>query len=300
MYAQKLISQQKIRDYYYVTKPNVISLLVFTGAAAYVATAGWSTSIITLLVVSAAVWLGSAAANTVGSYFDRNIDAVMSRTKSRPIPTGRIPARHAAAYGIALLVGSISLSVAFLSWMSALAMLAGFIDYALVYSFLLKRRTALNIVGGGFSGVMPVLVGYFATAHQVISIATALFAGFLVFFWIPEHIWALAVRFKKDYQEAKVPMLPVVVSEKIAVQLIAITSIIMVMYSLAPIAYPALGLHLVYIGTAAILGSAILALNLWLLRRPSPQRAWTVFKFSSPYLFFIFIGIIADILIFSH
>lgn len=300
MYQPGLISQQKIKDYYYVTKPNVISLLVFTGAASYVATAAWNTSIFMLLMVSAAIWLGSAAANTVGSYFDRDIDAIMGRTKSRPIPTGRIPARHAAAYGITLLLVSVGLALAFLSWVSALAMIAGFLDYTLVYSFLLKRRTALNIVLGGFSGVMPVLVGYFAVSHPAIPIATGLFAGFLVFFWIPEHIWALAVRFKKDYEKARIPMLPVVVSEKLSVQLIAATSIIMVAYSLVPIAFPALGLHLVYIGAATILGAAIIALNIWLLKQPSPERAWTVFKFSSPYLFFIFISIMADVLIFSR
>ena len=300
MYPPGLISQQKIRDYYYVTKPNVISLLVFTGAASYVAAAAWHTSILTLMVVSAAVWLGSAAANTIGSYFDRDIDAIMERTRSRPIPTGRISAGHAAAYGIALLIVSVGLSLAFLSWISALAMITGFLDYTIVYSFLLKRRTPLNIVLGGFSGVMPVLVGYFAVAHPAIPPATALFVGFLVFFWIPEHIWALAVRFKKDYESAKIPMLPVIASEKLSVRLIAATSIIMVVYSLIPVAVPELGLHLIYVASAAVLGAAIIALNIWLLNQPSAQRAWTVFKFSSPYLFFIFIAIMADVLIFAR
>ena len=300
MQPPRQLSQQKIRDYYYVTKPNVISLLVFTGAASYVATAAWHTSILLLIVVSAAVWLGSAAANTVGSYFDRDIDAVMARTRSRPIPTGRIPARHAAAYGIALLLASMALSLAFLGWLSALAMMIGFLDYTVVYSFLLKRRTALNIVLGGFSGAMPVLVGYFAVTNPAIPLSTGLFMGFLVFFWIPEHIWALAVRFKKDYEAVKVPMLPVVVSERLAVRLIAITSIIMVAYSLIPAFYSGLGLHLVYLGTAAVLGAAILALNLWLLKEPSASRAWTVFKFSSPYLFFVFIGIMVDVLLYTR
>ncbi|MGI0078355.1 MAG: heme o synthase [Nitrososphaerales archaeon] len=300
MHQPELISHQKIRDYYYVTKPNVISLLVFTGAASYVATAAWNTSIFTLVIVSSSVWLGSAAANTIGSYFDRDIDAIMARTRLRPIPTGRIPPGHAAAYGIVLLLASVSLSLVFLSRISALFMVAGFLDYTIVYSFLLKRRTALNIVLGGFSGVMPVLVGYFAVVHPATPLVTGLFAGFLVFFWIPEHIWALAIRFKKDYERAKVPMLPVVVSEKLAVQLVAATSIVMVGYSLIPMAFPALGLHFIYIACASVLGAAIIALNLWLLRQPSAQRAWTVFKFSSPYLFFIFIAIVADVLVFAR
>ncbi|MHB8567027.1 MAG: heme o synthase [Nitrososphaerales archaeon] len=295
---QSVVSaRDKLRDYYYVTKPNVISLLVFTGAASYVASAGWHTNIISLIIVSASIWLGSAAANTVGSYFDRDIDAIMKRTRSRPIPTGRINPKDAALYGVALLAISVALSYVFLSPLSALAMLAGFLDYAMIYSFLLKRRSWLNIILGGFSGVMPVLVGYYATPNPVISFESALFIGFLVFFWIPEHIWSLAIRFRKDYQEAKVPMLPVVVSEKRAVQIIAGTTMLMVGYSILPYFYTQLGLHAIYSAFAIVLGAIMLIINVWLLAKPSVDRAWTVFKISSPYLFFIFIGIVIDTLV---
>ena len=291
---------QKVRDYYYVTKPNVISLLVFTGAAAYVASAGFHTNILVLIAVSAAVWLGSAAANTVGSYFDRDIDAVMTRTKRRPIPTGRISPSRAAAYGLTLLAASLVISYLVLSPFSALAMLAGFLDYTMVYSFLLKRRSWLNIILGGFSGVMPVLVGYFAARTPVISLESALFMGFLVFFWIPEHIWSLAIRFREDYTAAHVPMLPVIVSERRSVQIIGVTTIIMIIYSLLPLVYPQLNFHAVYMGFAVVLGALMLALNVWMISNPSAERAWTVFKISSPYLFFIFIGIMIDVLIFSR
>lgn len=300
MQSTGIITKQKIRDYYYVTKPNVISLLVFTGSAAYVASAGWHTSFVTLVVVVVSIWLGSAAANTVGSYFDRDLDMVMSRTRYRPIPTGKIIPYNAAIYGIGLLAASIFLSAFFLSWMSAVAMVVGFSDYTIVYSYLTKRRTPLNIVLGGFSGVMPILVGYFATKNPVIPLATAIFIGFLVFFWIPEHIWSLAVRYKQDYRDAKVPMLPAVVSENTSIRVIAITSIVMVIYSLAPVVFQQFFLHSIYTVTASILGATVLAFNVWLLRKPSAERAWTVFKFSSPYLFFIFIAIMADALVYSR
>jgi heme o synthase len=293
-------NKEKIRDYYYVTKPNVISLLVFTGSAAYVASAGRNTNLLSLFIVAASVWLGSAAANTVGSYFDRDLDSVMKRTKSRPIPSGRINPERAAAYGFALLAASLVLSIFFLSWESASVMAVGFVDYTVVYSYITKRRTWLNIILGGFSGVMPVLVGFFATPKPVISLYAAIFIGFLVFFWIPEHIWSLAVRYREDYQNAKVPMLPAVVSEKTSVRVIAITSIIMVVYSLAPLLIPVLSLHTIYDGSAIVLGALVLALNVWLLRQPSASRAWTVFKFSSPYLFFMFIAIMADVLLYTH
>lgn len=298
--SESLPTRRKIRDYYYVTKPNVISLLVFTGAASYIAAAGWHSSLLTLAIVAISVWLGSAAANTIGSYFDRDIDIVMSRTKNRPIPNGQISPQNAAVYGIVLLFASLALSVVFLSLASAVAMGAGFLDYTIVYSFVTKRRTWLNILLGGFSGVMPVLVGYYATGEPVISVVTALFIGFLVFFWIPEHIWSLAIRYRADYQNARIPMLPVVVSEQTSVRVIAVTSIIMVIYSLLPLIFPALGLHIVYEGAAVVLGALILAFNVWLLQLPSSERAWTVFKFSSPYLLFMFVAIMADVLLYAR
>ncbi len=291
---------QKIRDYYYVTKPNVISLLVFTGAASYIASAGLHTNVLTLLAVTVSVWLGSAAANTVGSYFDRDIDAVMKRTKRRPIPTGRISPRNAAAYGVVLLIASLAISYFVLSPLSALAMLTGFMDYTMVYSFLLKSRSWLNILLGGFSGVMPVLVGYFATPKPVISFESAIFMGFLVFFWIPEHIWSLSIRFREDYTAAQIPMLPVIMSERRSVQVIGGTTILMIGYSLLPVILPQLDLHSIYLGFASVLGALMLALNVWMISKPSAERAWTVFKISSPYLFFIFIGIVLDVLIFSR
>ncbi len=291
--------QSVIRDYYNVTKPNVITLLVFTGAASYVASAGWHAGILQLILVSAAIWLGSAAANTVGSYFDRDIDAIMKRTRSRPIPTGRIAPRNALEYGLVLLVASIIISF-YLNPICALAMVVGFLDYTIVYSFALKRRSWLNIILGGFSGVMPVLIGYFAATGHVLPLSTAFFMGFLVFFWIPEHIWSLAIRYRQDYTEAKIPMLPVVISEKRSVQVIAITTIIMVFYSLIPVFFGQLDLHPIYLGVAGGLGAVMLALNVWLLKDPTTTKAWTVFKISSPYLFFVFIGIMIDVLVFTH
>ena len=288
-----------LRDYYLVTKPNVITLLVFTGAASYVAAAGWRTGIIQLVLVSVSIWLGSAAANTIGSYFDRDIDAIMKRTRSRPIPAGRIAGKNAAEYGLALLAASLLISY-YLSPIGALAMLAGFLDYTVVYSFALKRRSWSNIILGGFSGVMPVLIGYFAAAKPVLPLSAALFMGFLVFFWIPEHIWSLAIRFRQDYTDAKIPMLPAILSEKRAVQVIAVTTIVMVFYSLIPALVIEFDLHLVYLGVTGVLGTIMLAINVWLLKDPSPSRAWTVFKISSPYLFFVFIGIVIDVLVSTH
>ncbi len=295
-----IVTERKALEYYREIKPSVVYLLVFTAAASYVATAGWNSSVPMLVLVSASVFLGSAAANTLGNYFDRDIDALMKRTCLRPIPSGTIQANHAAEYGLALLAASMGISYFLIGRLSALAMLFGFVDYAIVYSYLLKRRSWLNIILGGFSGVMPILVAYFAVPHPLISLPTAVFIGFLVFFWIPEHIWSLAIRFRDDYSKAKIPMLPVIVSEKRAVQIIAITTIMMVGYSMLPLILPWIQLHEVYIVTMAVLGGLMLALNIWLLLKPSAKRAWTVFKISSPYLLFAFLAIMADVLMRTH
>lgn len=277
----------------------MISLLVFTGAASYIASSGWHTNILTLIIVSVSIWLGSAAANTIGSYFDRDIDIIMARTRARPIPTARISPTNARTYGLVLLALSLALAY-YLSPASSLAMLAGFLDYAVVYSYLLKRRSWSNIILGGFSGVMPVMVAYFAAKNPVLPLASALFIGFLVFFWIPEHIWSLAIRFRQQYAEAKIPMLPVIMNESRSVQVVAITTIIMVAYSFIPLIDASLDLHIVYDLTVLLLGGVMLAINAWLLRSPSAERAWTVFKISSPYLFFVFIGVVADVLVRLH
>jgi protoheme IX farnesyltransferase len=291
------ITRQKLSDYYHVMKPSVVYLLAFTGIASYVAAAGWKTSPIVFLAVIVSVSLASAAANIANNYFDRDIDALMHRTCLRAIPMGRIKPRNAMGYSLALLATSLGLSYVFLTPISTVFLLVGYLDYALVYSYLVKRRNWSNILMGGFAGVMPVLVGYFACATPLISPIAALFVGFLVFFWIPEHIWSLAIRYRDDYAHAKVPMLPTIIPETRSIQVVAITTIVMVLYSLLPAVYPTLGLGVVYLGIIGALDAAVLALNLWLLKNPTAKRAWTVFKFSSPYLFFAFIAVMLDVLL---
>lgn len=278
----------------------MVYLLVFTAVATYIAAASWQASPITLLVVLTSVFLASSAANISNNYFDRDIDAIMQRTCLRPIPAGRILPRNAMFYSLILLTVSLGLSYSFLSPLSTLSLLIGFLDYAIVYSYLVKRRNWSNILVGGFAGVMPVLVGYYAVATPAIPETMAFFVGFLVFFWIPEHIWSLAIRFRKEYVKAKIPMLPAVISEKRSIQIVAITTIIMVVYSLLPFFYPNIGLHQIYLLVIGVLDAVVLGLNIWLLAQPTVQRAWTVFKFSSPYLFFAFLAVVLDVLAHSR
>jgi protoheme IX farnesyltransferase len=166
----------------------------------------------------------------------------------------------------------------------------GLFDNIIIYSKWLKRKSQLNIILGGFSGGAPALIGYVAVTTQHIELGLVM-AG-LVFLWIPTHIWSLSLHVKKDYKKAGVPMLPVVSSEEKSVRVIAGTTLMMVLFSVLPFFLKQFGL--IYAGTAAVFGVAMVCLSIWLLLRPSERAAWTVFKFSSPYLTALFIALMVD------
>jgi protoheme IX farnesyltransferase len=282
------------RDYYELTKPKIWYLLVFTAFSSAL-TASFlfdiPTSALMWLLLILGVAAGSAAADTLTGYNDRDIDAIMDRTKGRPIPSGRISPRNAFIFGIML--AAISLVCAWFLNIYAFALMAfGLFDNIIVYSKWLKRTSQTNIILGGFSGGAPAMIGYVAVTTQSIEIGIIM-AG-LVFLWIPTHIWSLALHSRKDYAKAGIPMLPVVQNEKKSVRIIAVTTILMVLFSIFPFFLNEFGV--IYVLTATVFGAAMLALSLWLLARPSEKVAWTVFKFSSPYLTAIFIAFIVDAL----
>ncbi|HJY14578.1 MAG TPA: heme o synthase, partial [Nitrososphaeraceae archaeon] len=248
-----------------------------------------SPSIWVLLISGVAA--GSAAADTLTSFNDRDIDAVMDRTKGRPIPSGRISPRNALIFGSILTIISLAFAWLINIWAFAL-MVFGLFDNIVVYSKWLKRKSQTNIILGGFSGGAPALIGYIAVTTQNIEIGLVM-AG-LVFLWIPTHIWSLALHVKKDYTKAGIPMLPVISSEKKSVRIIAGTTLLMVIFSLLPSFFGQFGL--IYLITASIFGVVMILLSIWLLVRPSEKMSWTVFKFSSPYLTALFVAFIVDAL----
>jgi protoheme IX farnesyltransferase len=282
----------KLKDYYELTKPKIWYLLVFTAfGAALTASFLFDVPVtpVTLMLLLGGVAAGSAAADTLTGYNDRDIDAIMERTKNRPIPSGRISPRNALIFGLVL--AAISLICAWFINIWAFGLMAfGLFDNILIYSKWLKRRSQSNIILGGFSGGAPALIGYIAVTTQNIEIGLVM-AG-LVFLWIPTHIWSLALHVKKDYTRAGVPMLPVVSSEKVSVRVIAGTTLMMVVFSVLPFFFNQFGI--IYLVTASAFGIAMIALSVWLLVRPSEKASWTVFKFSSPYLTALFIAFIVD------
>lgn len=282
----------RIKNYYELTKPKIWYLLVFTAfGAALTASLLFKIEVTPLqwFLLLTGVAAGSAAADTITGYNDRDIDAIMERTKTRPIPSGRISPRNALIFG--LILTTVSLVCAWLINYIALGLMAfGLFDNIIVYSKWLKRRSQANIILGGFSGAAPALIGYVAVTTQNIEIGLVMAA--LVFFWIPTHIWSLALHVKKDYTKARVPMLPVVADERTSVRVIAITTLLMVAFSIVPFFLNQFGL--IYLITATVFGIVMILLSIWLMVRPSERASWMVFKFSSPYLTALFIAFILD------
>jgi protoheme IX farnesyltransferase len=290
----------RIKVYYEVTKPKIWYLLVFTAiGAAFTASNLYHIPLspLTWSFLIGSVIAGSAAANTLTNYNDRDIDAVMERTKDRPIPSRRIfPAEKALYFGLILAGISLVSSFAINIW-AGIFMAFGLADNILIYSKLLKRRSRTNIVLGGFSGGAPAMIGYVAVTTTGLWDLGLVMAG-LVFVWIPMHIWSLTLHVKEDYNKVNVPMLTAVESEKTSVRVIAGTTLMMVLFSVLPFFMTdTSGKHLfheVYLYTAIVSGAIMVALSVWLLVKPSERASWTLFKFSSPYLAILFIALMID------
>lgn len=282
----------KVKNYYELTKPKIWYLLVFTAFGSALTASflfDMQLSPLTWILLLAGVAAGSAAADTLTGYNDRDIDAIMDRTKDRPIPSGRISPKNALIFGLALTAIALIFSW-FINIWAFLLMLFGLFDNIIVYSKWLKRRSQLNIILGGFSGGAPALIGYVTVTTQNIEIGLIMAA--LVFLWIPTHIWSLALHVRKDYQKAKIPMLPVVSEEKKSVRIIAGTTLLMVLSSMLPFFFNQFGQ--IYLITVSISGAIMMGLSLWLLLKPTEKASWTVFKFSSPYLTAVFIAFMVD------
>jgi heme o synthase len=275
------------RAYWRLTKPRIWGLLVFTGFVAMLVAykeTGFSISLFQIVILVVALSFGSASADVLTNYHDRDIDSVMARTKKRELPSGRIAPRNALALGLVMSALSILLALSF-NALAATFMVVGLLDNVVVYSLILKRRSWLNIILGGISGGMPVLVGYAAVADSVSPLA--MYMSALVIVWIPTHIWSLALVAKDDYRAAKVPMLPVVFGDRVATVCIAATSALLAVFSLAIVLFTP-SISIFYSLSAVLLGAVVLAYSAKLAMDRKVDTAWALFKITSPYLTAIF------------
>ncbi len=286
--------QARVWKYIEVTKPSTVALLVVTCVGAMVAAGGvGALSLGGWFLALVAITAGCAAADTLTCYIDRDIDALMDRTKARPLPGKRIhPPEKALVWGLFLAVLSLVLGF-LLHPLAGLWMFLGLFDNVVVYSLLAKRRSCTNILLGSVSGGMPALFGWAVVQGNVTW--TAALLSLLVITWTPNHIWNLAIRYREDYARANVPMLPVVVNLSRAVNLIVMSVFFMVAESLL------LGIvgdfGALYFSLAIAGGIISLAGHGYLYARPTERNAWLMFKLSSLYLALLFAGVILDRLI---
>ena len=280
--------------YVEVTKPSTVALLVFTCVGSMVTAGGvGGLSLGSWLMALIGITAGCAAADTLTCYIDRDIDALMDRTKGRPLPGKRIsPPERALVWG--LFLATLAMVISFLfNPLAALWMFVGLFDNVVIYSLLAKRRSCTNILLGSISGGMPALFGWAVVQGNVTW--TAALISLLVITWTPNHIWNLAIRYREDYARANVPMLPVDTNLRRAVNLIAMSVVFMVAESLLLGVAGEFG-H-IYFSVAILGGLVSLVGHVYLYLRPTERNAWLMFKLSSLYLALLFTGMMVDQLI---
>ncbi len=284
-----------LSDYLHLMKPRIIPLLLFVGVGSAVV-AGHSIPPLRVIVgILVGGGMTSAGSLAVNSYLERGIDGRMSRTKERPLPSGRInPPANAIRVATVLLLAGVLISYLLLSPIATIFIILGAIIYIPIYTVLLKPRTSWNIVLGGFAGSCAALAGWYAVSSS--NPVAAWLLGALIFVWTPSHFWSLAMLTEKDYSAVGIPMLPSLVGAGKASRFIVANTLILIPVSLllTPLFLGA-GLFIYLLG-ALIINAFLLATNVRLLLSPTHSNAWLAFKFSSPYLAVIFtLAIIATL-----
>jgi protoheme IX farnesyltransferase len=288
------------KEYLALTKPRVVSLLLFTTLTAMAIAAGGEgvpgPSLGLYLAVAIGFYMAAGAANAINMVLERDLDLRMGRTATRPTVTQTIAPRAALQFALVLTVGSFLLLWWAANLLSAMLALAGLSFYVVVYTLLLKRRTWVNIVIGGAAGAFPPLVGWAAVTGDLSPLAWCLFG--IIFLWTPVHFWALAILIKEDYARAGVPMLPVVRGERATVVQITYYTLLTIAISVVPLMLhrengrSAVGWF--YLAAAALLNAGLLLRSLQLYRRPARPQAKSLFKYSMVYLALLFLAMAVD------
>ena len=280
-----------VRDYVALAKPRIIALLLFTAFTGMVLAQGGLPPALPLVAVMVGGILAAGGANAINQWFEEDIDRRMSRTRRRPVPSGRMEGKTALLFGLAMTAASLPVLAIGANVTAAVLALIGNLFYVFVYTLWLKRSSALNVPVGAVAGAMPPLVGWAAVTGGLEPRAWCLFA--IVLFWTPPHLWALALMLRSEYAGADVPMLPVVAGE-------TWTRCAVLLYTLGLVAVtllfattaPALGI--VYSASAAALGGVFVALSARLFWNDSRQAAFHLFKYSVLYLALLCAAAIVD------
>jgi protoheme IX farnesyltransferase len=289
------------RDWLLMLKPRVMTLVVYSALAGLLAAPGHLHPILAISAILC-ISIGAGAAGALNMWYDRDIDAVMRRTRKRPIPDGRISANDALAYGIVLSVGSVMMMGLATNWAAAGLLAGSILFYVVIYTMWLKRRTAQNIVIGGAAGAFPPVIGWMAVTGSVDLMPLLMFG--IIFLWTPPHFWALSLFAHADYERAGVPMLPVVSGARETRRQVVLYTLVMVPFTLLPWL---LGLSGPVYGITALLLGLWFMVSSWRLWRDrqdatgvsltndAPAKA--TFKYSILYLFVLFGALALDAVI---
>ncbi len=288
-----LAAEPRVADFIELLKPRVMSLVVFTGFAGLVVAPGHLHPVLAAVGVLC-IAVSAGAAGAINMWYDRDIDAVMSRTRARPIPAGRVAPDAALAFGVFLSVAAVMMMGLAVNWLSAGLLAAASLFYVFVYTVWLKRRTPQNIVIGGAAGAFPPMIGWAAATGEVGLGSIALFL--LIFMWTPPHFWALALYRRGDYAAAGVPMLPVVAGEAVTKRQMLLYTLLLLPVACAPWALGVAGV--LYGATALVLGVLFVGCALRVLAEDGAttghRAAKRMFGFSILYLFLLFALLIVD------
>jgi heme o synthase len=279
---------QVLRDYAALTKPKVQSLLLLTTVTTMEVAGNPSASRVALTCLGG--YLSAGGAGAVNHYWDRDIDAQMKRTATRPIPSGRVAPGAALAFGVALAAASFVVLSLFVNLLAAVLALCGFLGYVGVYTMWLKRTTPQNIVIGGAAGAVPPLVGWAAARGSLSWTAVYLFA--IVFYWTPPHFWALSLLMKDEYAKVGVPMMPVVRGEAETRRQILMYSALL--YAVSQLPFCAGGFGGIYLAASVLLGVVFVAGAVVLYRRADRRSALRLYLYSLLYLALLFGAMVLD------
>ena len=283
----------RVAGYVALTKPRIIELLLVTTVPTMFVAEQGVPSVWLMVATVLGGTFAAAGANATNMVVDADIDALMDRTKNRPLVTGVVSPRNALVFAITLEVVAFTWLVAFVNLLSAVLAVSATLFYVFVYTLWLKRTSTQNIVIGGAAGAVPVLVGWSAVTNSLGWAPIVLFL--VIFYWTPPHFWALAIRYRDDYAKAEVPMLPVVASLETTARRILFYTVILVALTLvfAPVA----GMGAIYLASALALGAVFTALALSLKRDPAEGTAMRLFTYSITYITLLFGAIVVDVVV---
>lgn len=285
-----LLHTAQWRDYYELTKPRVVTLIVFTAVVGmFLATPGWPGGM-ALIFGTLGIGLAASSAAVINHVLDARIDEKMLRTRARPMPQGKMTERQAFLFAGLLCVASMTMLALLVNPLTAVLTFASLIGYAVVYTAYLKRATPQNIVIGGAAGAAPPVLGWTAVTGEIHSDALLLFL--IIFVWTPPHFWALAIARKEEYQKADIPMLPVTHGNAFTRLHILLYTILLVLITIMPYLSGMSGL--IYLAAALVLGGMFLYYALRLRRDQSIELPMQVFRFSINYLMLLFAALLID------